>query len=68
MARCYEVSAQAEQVRDGGVDVDEAFRLEHGPKPSHSRRVPLLLKQHVDDFPVLVDGPPESMIHLEAGD
>jgi hypothetical protein len=35
MTRCYQVAAQVEEVRDGGVDADEPLRLTHGLEPSH---------------------------------
>ena len=36
MIRCFEMAAQVEEVRHGGVDVNESLRLKHGLEPSHS--------------------------------
>ena len=36
VARCHQVAAQVEEVRDSGVDADESLRLKYGFRPPHS--------------------------------
>lgn len=75
MIRGQQVTAQVEEVRDGGVDPGESLRLQHGlesphpPFPHPGRlmrqrsaivRVPALLEQHIDDLAILVDRPPRA--------
>ena len=36
VARCNQVTAEVEEVRDGGVDIDEPLRLKRGFEPPHS--------------------------------